>query len=138
MTISRIKLERFTAFEKLDLNLSPGVNTFVGANGTGKTHLMKVAYAACDISKTQLNFAEKLIRVFLPSGRALGRLVKNPDVPGNYEWFLLATHFDLLDDNDPFATETGILSIMGDFTRRRGVRLGTSTAPHCGPISWPG
>ncbi len=76
MTLRKIKLERFTAFEKLDLALSPGINVFVGANATGKTHLMKVAYAGCDITKTKLDFAEKLIRVFLPSGRALGRLVK--------------------------------------------------------------
>ena len=76
MAIKRLTLERFTAFEKLDLSLSPGINVFLGANGTGKTHLMKTIYAACDITKTKLNFAEKLIRVFLPSGRALGRLVK--------------------------------------------------------------
>lgn len=76
MTISRVKLERFTAFEKIDLKLSPGINVFIGANATGKTHLMKVVYAACDITKTEIAFAEKLIRVFLPSGRAIGRLVK--------------------------------------------------------------
>lgn len=80
MTLGRIKLERFTAFERLDLELSPGINVFVGANATGKTHIMKVAYAVCDITKTKLNFAEKLIRVFLPSGRALGRLVKRQKV----------------------------------------------------------
>ncbi len=76
MAITRIRLERFTAFEKLDLVLSPGINIFVGANGTGKTHAMKVVYSACDITKTKLDFAEKLIRVFLPSNRALGRLVR--------------------------------------------------------------
>ena len=76
MTITRIKLDQFTAFEKLDLKLSPGINVFLGANGTGKTHLMKVLYAACDITKSGLSFPEKLIRVFLPSGRAIGRLVK--------------------------------------------------------------
>lgn len=76
MTISAVHLERFTAFEKNRIKFSPGVNVFVGANGTGKTHLMKVAYAACDITKTQLDFADKLVRVFLPSGRALARLVK--------------------------------------------------------------
>ena len=43
MTITRIELERFTAFEALDFRPSPGVNVLVGANGTGKTHLMKVA-----------------------------------------------------------------------------------------------
>ena len=76
MTISKIKFERFTAFEKLSLDLSPGINVFVGTNATGKTHLMKVIYAACDITKTKIDFAEKLIRIFLPSGRVLGRLVK--------------------------------------------------------------
>ena len=76
MTLTRVKLNRFTTFNELDLNLSPGVNTLVGANGTGKTHLMKVCYAACDFSRTDVSYAEKLVRVFLPSGRALGRLVK--------------------------------------------------------------
>ena len=76
MTITRVKLERFTAFESLDFKPSSGVNVLVGANGTGKTHLMKVAYAACDVSKTGVNYAEKLARVFMPSGGTLGRLVK--------------------------------------------------------------
>lgn len=76
MAISKIKLERFTAFEKLALDFSPGINVLIGANGTGKTHLMKIVYSACDISKTKADFAEKLVRVFLPSGRAIGRLVK--------------------------------------------------------------
>ncbi len=76
MIISKIKLKQFTAFDQLDLDLSSGINVFIGANGTGKTHLMKVAYAACDISKTKANMAEKLVRVFMPSGKAIGRLVK--------------------------------------------------------------
>ena len=76
MTITRLKLQRFTAFEDLDFKPSRGINVLVGANGTGKTHLMKVAYAACDVSKTGSSFAEKLIRVFMPSGRSMGRLVK--------------------------------------------------------------
>jgi predicted ATPase len=75
MPVERVKLENFTAFQKLDIELSPGINVFIGANGTGKTHLLKVLYAACDITKTKSNFAEKLIRIFLPSNRALGRLV---------------------------------------------------------------
>ncbi len=76
MTLTRVKLERFTAFDKLDLELSPGINVLVGANGTGKTHLMKACYAACDISKTGESFAEKLTEVFLPSRGSPGRLVK--------------------------------------------------------------
>jgi ABC-type ATPase involved in cell division len=76
MAITRIKLERFTAFRQLDFVPSPGINVIVGANGTGKTHLMKVAYAACDVSKTGAPVAQKLVRLFLPSGRSLGRLVR--------------------------------------------------------------
>ena len=76
MTITRVRFERFTAFEKLDFSASPGINVLVGANGTGKTHLMKVAYAACDVSKTKTAIGKKLIRIFMPSGQAIGRLVK--------------------------------------------------------------
>ena len=49
MTLTKVKLERFTAFSNLELDLSPGVNILIGANGTGKTHLMKACYAVCDI-----------------------------------------------------------------------------------------
>ena len=76
MTLTKVKLERFTAFSNLELDLSPGVNILIGANGTGKTHLMKACYAACDVAKTGDSFADKLVRVFLPSGRIAGRLVK--------------------------------------------------------------
>ena len=75
MTLTRIRLERFTAFERIDIELSPGINICIGENGTGKTHILKVAYAACDITKTKLAYPEKLIRVFLPFKRRLGRLV---------------------------------------------------------------
>ena len=74
--ITRIKLKRFTAFESLDLVPSPGVNALLGANGTGKTHLMKVAYAACDATKSEVRFPDKLVRLFLPSNRRTRRLVK--------------------------------------------------------------
>jgi ABC-type ATPase involved in cell division len=76
MSLTKIILNKFTAFEDISIELSPGVNVFIGANGTGKTHLMKVAYAACDVSKSHKSFADKLTRVFLPSNRAIGRLVK--------------------------------------------------------------
>ena len=77
MGLTRVELERFTAFSKLTLDLSPGINVLVGANGTGKTHIMKVCYAACDANKNGgKRFADKLVDVFLPSGRSIGRLVK--------------------------------------------------------------
>ena len=76
MALTRVTLERFTAFNHLDLALSPGVNVLIGANGTGKTHLLKVCYAACSASWEDTPFGEKLVSVFLPSRRAIGRLVR--------------------------------------------------------------
>lgn len=75
MAISTIKFEHFTAFKELNIACSPGVNIFIGRNGTGKTHILKAAYAACDISKSGKTFAQKLVNVFMPSGNQLGRLV---------------------------------------------------------------
>ena len=75
MAITRVKLENFTVFESLDLEPSPGINVLVGANGTGKTHLMKVCYAACAVSKTDESFYRKLVKVFLPSVNRPERLI---------------------------------------------------------------
>ena len=76
MPLTRVQLKRFTAFSDFSLDISPGINVLVGANGTGKTHLMKVCYAACEASRSDVHFVEKMIRVFQPSGRRPGRLVK--------------------------------------------------------------
>lgn len=75
MAIKRLQLTSFTAFEHLDFEPSEGINVFIGANSTGKTHLLKVLYAACDVSKTGEALARKLVAVFLPSGKRFGRLV---------------------------------------------------------------
>lgn len=85
--IEQIKLERFTAFESLSLQFSSGINVLIGENGTGKTHLLKAVYAACDVSKSQKSLAEKVNRVFLPSGEQIGRLVKRKSVSttGSFE-----------------------------------------------------
>ena len=56
MTLTQVKLKRFTAFSDLSIDLSPGINVLVGANGTGKTHLMKVCYAACEASRPDVHF----------------------------------------------------------------------------------
>lgn len=77
--LSQIKLENFTSFEILDLKLSAGINVLIGANGTGKTHLMKVLYAACAITlgeDLEKNFAQKLRNVFNPYEGRMGRLAR--------------------------------------------------------------
>ena len=78
--LKKIKFDKFTAFGRLEINLSSGINIFIGENGTGKTHVLKAAYAACDIAKSQDGFAEKITDVFYPSRKQIGRLVKRSSV----------------------------------------------------------
>src|SRR5579871_343060 len=40
-----LTLDKFTCFSKQTLNFVDDINVFVGENGTGKTHVMKVLYA---------------------------------------------------------------------------------------------
>jgi hypothetical protein len=43
--IRRLTLRRFTSFEELHLEFADGVNVFIGENGTGKSHVLKLLYA---------------------------------------------------------------------------------------------
>ena len=73
---TELSTRNFTVFTELDLKFSPGVNAFIGANATGKTHILKVLYSAAAVTiNRESSFPEKLVRVFLPSGGLLGRLV---------------------------------------------------------------
>ncbi len=80
-----VDLENFTVFSRLSLDLSPGVNVIIGANATGKTHLLKVLYAACAITARadkEKTFSQKLRGVFQPFQGKLGRLVKRQSEGG--------------------------------------------------------
>lgn len=85
--LKRLELDNFTLFPKARLDFAPGLNVIVGENGTGKSHLLKVAYSVianayeqanepsvADPTKTllQKGIADKLIKVFRPE--SLGRL----------------------------------------------------------------
>jgi ABC-type ATPase involved in cell division len=74
--LESIRFIKFTAFDELKVNFSPGINIFIGENGTGKTHILKAAYSSCAIVKSKGDFAEKINNVFYPSGKKIGRLIK--------------------------------------------------------------
>ena len=73
--LTRLRVKGFTAFLDAGFDFGPGINVFVGANGVGKTHLLKLLYASVDITRTDGHFGEKLMGVFLPYQGRIGRLV---------------------------------------------------------------
>ncbi|MCL2399373.1 MAG: AAA family ATPase [Defluviitaleaceae bacterium] len=46
MAMRNLELKNFTVFNDITLHAGSGVNVIIGDNGTGKTHLMKILYAA--------------------------------------------------------------------------------------------
>lgn len=86
--IKKISLENFTLFHKIEMELSPKINIIIGENGTGKTQLLKAAYAASssrqqigatssddDVIRTKMT--ERFIKLFLPLDDKLGKLHRN-------------------------------------------------------------
>ncbi len=45
MRVDRLTLRDFTVFGEADFEFSPGLNVLIGANGTGKSHLLKALYS---------------------------------------------------------------------------------------------
>jgi len=70
-----LALENFTAFKETSFEWSPGVNVLIGANGTGKTHIMKLMYALQMQGHDAAELKKKLAAVFRPSGDKVSRLV---------------------------------------------------------------
>ena len=87
--LKSLGIKNLTVFATANLQFSPQLNVFVGENGSGKSHLLKVAYAvlaasaeegrqpnASAATKTllQTKLAEKLVTVLRPE--SLGRLAR--------------------------------------------------------------
>lgn len=69
-----LKLENFGAFKTANFEFSPNINVFIGENGTGKTHIMKLIYCLQQTShKEKAVLEQKLLNVF--GVKTIGRLV---------------------------------------------------------------
>ncbi|MBE6089777.1 MAG: AAA family ATPase [Clostridium beijerinckii] len=62
MYIKNIDVKNFTVFENLNMKFCKGINVFIGENGTGKTHLMKMMYAPLSVKydKSMMRFWEDI------------------------------------------------------------------------------
>ncbi|MDY0301373.1 MAG: AAA family ATPase [Trichlorobacter sp.] len=86
--LKKMAIKNLTVFSDADLEFSKNLNVIVGENGTGKTHLLKMAYSVISVcaegnklstrepTKTSLQgkIADKLVGVFRPE--SLGRLAR--------------------------------------------------------------
>lgn len=90
--VQKLVLEQFTAFgERAEFAFSPGINVFIGANSTGKTHALKALYTllkVCerakrdfpanplsDMKRLEVQTQDKFEKVFKPEN--VGRLVRH-------------------------------------------------------------
>ena len=75
MKINQLKLENYTIFSELNIKFDSGINIFVGENGTGKTHILKLLYSASQSSKVNTSFPHKIVSTMLPDDYKISRLV---------------------------------------------------------------
>jgi len=87
--LTELGIKNLTVFQEESIRFRPHLNVLIGENGTGKTHLLKLAYSILAVSAEegrkpvpetptksllQTRLADKLVKVFRPD--ALGRLVR--------------------------------------------------------------
>ena len=75
MKLKRIEIENYTVFKECQLNFNSGINVFIGDNGTGKTHLMKLLYSACQSASSSVSFSDEIARTTLPDKCDISRLI---------------------------------------------------------------
>ena len=76
MFIQKISLKNITVFDTLDMQFSDGINVFIGPNGVGKTHLLKILYSACCAADPRVSFSNKIVSCFAPDEHRISRLVR--------------------------------------------------------------
>ncbi len=81
MKIKKVRFENFTVFENHQMEFVSGINIFIGENGTGKTHLLKALYSACQSVDKKTSFPHKLVRTMMPDDYKISRLITRK--PGN-------------------------------------------------------
>ena len=78
--LEKLELKNFAKFSELPIQFSPRINIIIGENGTGKTQLLKAAYAANAALSDELqgeDLAKRLCRIYRPTGDSLGKLVRH-------------------------------------------------------------
>ena len=104
MIIKKIKLENYTVFEDHQIEFCPGINIFIGENGTGKTHILKALYSACQSVSKKTSFSHKLVSTMLPDDYKISRLITRKQ--GNPNGVIRITAGEREDGQDRILTAT--------------------------------
>ena len=104
MIIKKIKLENYTVFEDHQIEFCPGINIFIGENGTGKTHILKALYSACQSVSKKTSFSHKLVSTMLPDDYKISRLITRKQ--GNPDGVIRITAGEREDGQDRILTAT--------------------------------
>jgi energy-coupling factor transporter ATP-binding protein EcfA2 len=85
--LEKLVLKNFAKFSELPIQFSSRINIIIGENGTGKTQLLKAAYAANAALSDELqgaDLAKRLCRIYRPTGDSLGKLVRHGTPVGTH------------------------------------------------------
>ena len=117
--LKSLTLENFTVFPSAHFEFSPGINAFIGENGTGKTHALKIAYAlnrawsdlmnnrsALSTDRANAYFEERLIGLFLPGelGNLIRREASDCRITAQIGAFIPTLQIKMPDEADPWPT----------------------------------
>ena len=116
--IERFACKDFTTFDRISINLSPGINVIIGENGTGKTHLLKAACALAGAGAIkgvgvafEVALTDVLIRTFQPQG---GHLLALRKWGGSGKAVIAADFSSSRRISAVFGDEAEYLSVMDD------------------------
>ncbi len=84
MKVERLQVRNFTVFEQADFEFASGINVFIGENGTGKSHVLKLIYALlkgvrerkAEKSEAAVYQRERLGDIFKVDGGDVDRLIR--------------------------------------------------------------
>ncbi len=121
MALDKICVENFTVFDRMQAEFSPGINVFIGENGTGKTHMLKLLYAFLSSDTLSQNakmlFFEALCKCFLSDNfadlfKAADRKLLIQVSANNKCYMYQAEQADNLEDEDKLAAPFENIEIM--------------------------
>ena len=81
--LTSLSIENFTAFSKAEFEFVPGINVLLGANASGKTHVLKLAYALQRLQSTTVGASRDVLGALMNTFRpeSVSDLIRGDSTP---------------------------------------------------------